>query len=332
MPEAPRREDLERGREVFARAREALAAVAARLDERFERVVALLASCEGRVVVTGLGKSGHVAAKLASTLSSTGTPAAFLHAAEATHGDLGFIRGEDVCIIVSKSGAGEELRAWIPFLQARGCPVVAITGAAGSYLAREADHVLDAAVPAEACPYNLAPTASSTAAMVLGDALAIALLERRGFGPEDFLRSHPGGVLGRRLTLRVEDLMHRGDELPWVSPDASLRDTLMVIIRLGLGMACVMPDPAGPLLGVLTDGDLKRLLVDGEGDGFLDRPVGEFASPNPRTVRAGTLATDALTMMETNRPGPITSLVVVDAGGAVLGVVHLHDILRAGLS
>jgi len=323
---------LEHGRAVFDQAAQALLAVRDRLGDDFERAVGLLASCQGRVVVTGVGKSGHVARKVASTLSSTGTPAAFLHAAEATHGDLGFIRGEDVCVIISKSGGGEELQGWIPFLRERGCPILAITGEPGSFLAGEADLVLDASVHEEACPHNLAPTTSSTAALVMGDALAIALLKRRGFGPRDFLRFHPGGVLGRRLSLRVRDLMHKGEALPRVERQSSLREALVSIIQGGIGMTCVTGGKGGELWGVLTDGDLKRLLVDRSPEGILDRAVGDFATRDPRRVSPDTLATDALTLMETNEPGPITSLVVDGGDGKVLGVIHIHDILRAGLS
>ena len=327
--------DLERGREVVDAALAALTALRARLDARFAAAVDLLLACRGRVVVTGIGKSGHVARKLASTLSSTGTPAAFLHAAEATHGDLGFFRNEDVCVMISKSGAGEELQGWLPFLRERGCPLVAICGNPDSPLARAADVLLDASVSEEACPLGLAPTTSSTAAMVLGDALAVALLARRGFGAEDFLRLHPSGVLGRRLSLRVADLMHAGERLPVVDAGTTLREALLVIIRGGLGMTCVLETPGGPLLGVLTDGDLKRVLVDGDGpapDTLLDAPVARFASRSPRVVGPEVLAADALRLMEGNRPGPITSLVVVDGGRRPVGVVHLHDILRAGLS
>ena len=326
----PGGECLAHGREVFDQALGALAAVRDRLGESFARSVDLLAACRGRVVVTGIGKSGHIARKIASTLSSTGTPAAFLHSAEATHGDLGFVRGEDICIIVSKSGESEELRYWVPFLRERGCPLLALTAKLDSYLARESDLVLDAAVEQEACPYNLAPTTSSTAALVMGDALAIALLKRRGFGPQDFLRFHPSGVLGRRLSLQVQDLMHRDEALPWVLPATSLRDALLVIIRQGLGMTVVLESPGGGLWGVLTDGDLKRILIDQRSEALLDRPVGDFAHRDPRRVGPETLAVDALHLMENNQPGPITSLVVVE-GDRALGVIHLHDILRAGL-
>jgi arabinose-5-phosphate isomerase len=332
MPD--RKSDILAGaRQVFSSARAALAVLSERLDGEFERAVEAMLACEGRVVVTGIGKSGHVAAKLASTLSSTGTPAAFLHAAEAVHGDLGFIRGEDLCVIVSKSGGGEELAAWLPFLRRRGCPVVALCGNPDSRLAREADIHLDASVAEEACPHNLAPTTSSTAAMAMGDALAIALLGRRGFGADDFLRLHPGGILGKRLSLRVEDLMHQGEDLPLVAQELSLRTALTVIIDKGLGMACVTDGEGGALTGVLTDGDLKRLLLEGGGsDALLDRPVAEFANTEPRRVAPEMLVTDALTLMEGNQPGPITSLVVVAPDGSPRGVIHIHDILRAGLS
>jgi arabinose-5-phosphate isomerase len=287
-------------------------------------------------VVTGIGKSGHVARKIASTLSSTGTPAAFLHAAEAAHGDLGSIREGDVCVVVSRSGRGREIHDWLPFLREIGCAVLALTSRLDSPLAQAADLVLDCGVAEEACPHNLAPTTSSTAALVMGDALAVALLKRRGLTAEEFLKFHPGGVLGRRLSLRVADLMHAGEAMPRVDRRTSLREALLVIIRGGLGMTIVVEAPGDKLWGVLTDGDLKRILIDerapGAGpEGLLDRPVERFASRNPRCVAPGMLATDALTLMEANEPGPITSLVVAD-GDRVLGVVHIHDILRAGLS
>lgn len=333
MPEPRPARDLERGREVFAAAIAALAAIQGRLGAEFARAVALVAACEGRVVVTGIGKSGHVARKLAATLSSTGTPAVFLHAAEATHGDLGFLRAEDLCIMVSKSGAGEELLGWLPFLREKGCPLIAICGSPASPLAGAASVCLDTAVAEEACPLNLAPTTSSTAALVMGDALALALLDRRGFDAADFLRLHPSGVLGRRLSLRVVDLMHRGEALPVVTGQTSLREALLVIIRKGLGMTCVVESPGGRLVGVLTDGDLKRLLVDSPAaEALLDRPVATLATRRPRCVPPELLAAEALQLMEGNQPGPITSLVVTDAAGALLGVIHLHDILRAGLS
>jgi arabinose-5-phosphate isomerase len=323
---------IARGQAVFAAAIAALGAVQARLGAEFLQAVALVAACHGRVVVTGIGKSGHVARKLAATLSSTGTPAVFLHAAEATHGDLGFLRGEDLCIMVSKSGAGEELLGWLPFLRERGCALVAICGSPASPLARAAAVVLDTAVAEEACPLNLAPTTSSTAAMVMGDALALALLDHRGFGAADFLRLHPSGVLGRRLSLRVADLMHQGEALPSVREDTSLREALLVIIRKGLGMTCILSREGG-LLGVLTDGDLKRLLVDSPGVAeLLDQPVSRLVSRRPRCVGPELLAAAALQIMEANRPGPITSLVVTGPAGELLGVLHLHDILRAGLS
>jgi len=235
--------------------------------------------------------------------------------------------------MVSKSGAGEELLGWLPFLRAQGCPLVAICGNIASPLARAASVALDAAVAEEACPLNLAPTTSSAAALVMGDALALALLERRGFGAGDFLRLHPSGVLGRRLNLRVADLMHEGEALPVVTGETSLREALLVIIGKGLGMTCVVEAPGGPLLGVLTDGDLKRLLVDSPATAtLLDRPVAALATRQPRCVGPELLAAEALRIMEGNRPGPITSLVVTDGAGALVGVIHLHDILRAGLS
>ena len=318
------------GRDVIARTGKALAALGGRLDGSFAEAVLALAACEGRVVVTGLGKSGHVGRKLASTFSGTGTPAAFIHATEATHGDLGFLRGEDCCILISKSGENEELHSWMPFLRERGCRTLAITGNPDSYLGREADITLDASVDEEACPNNLAPTTSSTAALVTGDALAVALLGLRDFGPEDFLRLHPGGILGRRLSLRVRDLMAQGEDLPRVSPDTPLRQALLAIIEGGLGVVC-LEDAEGRLAGLLTDGDLKRLLVREDPESLLDQPVSRFATADPRGVEPERLATEALTLMETNQPGAITGLAVTDARGRLLGYLHIHAILQAGL-
>jgi arabinose-5-phosphate isomerase len=326
-------DDLASGRQVVTMAARALDLLARRLDNSFSGAVEMLAACRGRVVITGIGKSGHIARKLASTLSSTGTPAVFLHASEAGHGDLGFIREGDLCLIISKSGNNDELRSWLPFLRDRHCPIIAIVGNTRSWLADEADLILDASVTHEACPFNLAPTTSSTVAMVLGDALAIALLQRGGFSPEDFLRRHPSGVLGKRLSLKVADLMHKGEALPNLPGGRSLREALMSIMEFGLGMTCVL-DEDGKLLGILTDGDIKRILV-GEVAAeprFLDQPVEEFISRSPRTVSPETLATEALVLMEKNEPSPITSLVVLDEQLHVLGVIHIHDILKAGLS
>ncbi len=321
----------ESGARVFAKTASEIAAVGERLGESFEGAAAAVADCEGRVVVTGLGKSGHVGRKMASTFSSTGTPAVFIHATEAMHGDLGFIRREDVVILVSKSGANEELRSWMPFLRDRGCVTIAITGDANSFLARESSWLLDASVGEEACPNNLAPTTSSTAALVMGDALAVAVLERRGFSPEDFLRLHPGGILGKRLSLRVRDLMHPLDSLASLSPAATLGEAIGALIESGLGMACILDD-RGELAGLLTDGDLKRALAGGDTESHMNSPALDYASRRPRTVGPEALATEALTLMETNQPGPITGLVVAEPEGPVLGLLHIHDILRAGLS
>jgi len=322
---------LDSGRRVFAVTVAALQGAAERMGEEFARAVDAVLECEGRVVVTGLGKSGHVGRKMASTFSSTGTPSVFIHATEAMHGDLGFIRREDVVILVSKSGNNDELHSWMPFLRERGCATIAITGDPRSYLARESGLVLDASVREEACPNNLAPTSSSTAALVMGDALAVAVLEKRGFGPEDFLRLHPGGILGKRLGLRVRDLMHPRGEMPSLAPGATLREAIGALIEGGLGMALLL-DASGGLAGLLTDGDLKRALVLGDAGRLMDSPALDFATRRPRTVPPEMLATEALTLMETNRPGPITGLVVSDAEEGLVGLLHIHDILRAGLS
>jgi arabinose-5-phosphate isomerase len=322
---------IESGRRVFEKTEAALHEVAARLDPQFAKAIAVLTACEGRVVVTGLGKSGHVGRKMASTFSSTGTPAVFIHATEAMHGDLGFIRNDDVVILVSKSGNNDELRSWIPFLLERGCDTIAISGNADSYLAGEATVFLDVSVEEEACPNNLAPTSSSTAALVMGDALAVAILEQRGFSPDDFLRLHPGGILGKRLSLRVRDLMHPISAQPSLAPNAKMGEAITALVEGGLGMVCLL-DSAGKLAGLLTDGDLKRALSRGDTSLILEEPVMSIASSDPRTVQPDMLVTEALTLMETNQPGPITGLVVMGAEGEVIGLLHIHDILRAGLS
>lgn len=322
---------LDAGREVISITGEAIASLSGRLGEDFVSAVQALRRCRGRVVLTGLGKSGHVGRKVASTLSSTGTPATFIHATEAAHGDLGFLRREDLCILISKSGENEELAYWLPFLKEKGCFTIALSGKMDSRLAREVNLALDCSVEQEACPNDLAPSSSSTAALVMGDALAIALLQLRGFSSEDFLRLHPGGILGKRLSLRVRDLMHGGEELPWVRPETPLREALLAIIEGGLGMVCLLEEAGGEIRGLLTDGDLKRALLQGETAELLDEAVDKFASPHPRCTSPDLLATEALTLMEEPRPGAVTGLVVLDENGKTLGLIHIHDILRAGL-
>lgn len=302
---------------------EAILALIPRLDERFDRAVDLLFRCTGRVIVTGMGKSGLIGRKIAATLASTGTPAYFLHPAEGVHGDLGMVSRGDVMLALSNSGETDEVLAILPLLKRLGVPIVLLTGNPQSTLARQCEVVLDVAVAEEACPMNLAPTSSTTAALAVGDALAMALLELRGLRPEDFAALHPRGGLGWRTLFRVADLMHTGDEIPVVGADALMRDVVVEMTRKRLGMTTVV-DGQGRLAGVITDGDLRRLHLRAEPLGNLR--AGEVASPRPKTIPAEDLAAKALEVMETFA---ITSLVVVDGERRPAGVIHLHDILRA---
>ena len=305
---------------------QAVQAMAARLDERFARAVALVLACPGRVVVMGMGKSGHVGRKITATLASTGTPAMFVHPAEASHGDLGMITAADVVLGISNSGESEELTAILPLIKRMGVPLIAITGRADSTLGRHADVVLDAAVDKEACPHNLAPTASTTAQLALGDALAVALLDARGFRPDDFARSHPGGALGRKLLTHVSDVMRSGDELPRVSLDADLMTLMREISAKGLGMSAIV-DADGRVLGIFTDGDLRRLIEkSGSSVDLRSLRACEVMHVNPRTVRADALAVAAAEQMEANR---ITSVLVVDEAGQLVGALNTNDLMRA---
>jgi arabinose-5-phosphate isomerase len=276
------------------------------------------------VVVTGMGKSGHIAGKVAATLASTGTPAFFLHPAEAVHGDIGMITREDLVLALSNSGETAEILALVPVLKRLGVPLIALTGNPASGLARAADVHVDVSVPAEACPLNLAPTASTTATLAMGDAIAVALLRLRGFTQEDFARSHPGGSLGRRLLLHVEDVMHTGTAVPTVGPDETVSAGLLEMSKKGLGMTAVA-DAGGTLLGVFTDGDLRRAL-----DRRIDvheTPMRAVMTADPRTISPRELAVEAVLLMERHR---ITALVVVDAARRVVGALNVHDLLRAG--
>ena len=302
----------------------AVAGLVPQLDEHFDRAVEVLKSVRGRVVTTGMGKSGIVMKKIAATLSSTGTPSLFLHPAEAIHGDLGMVIEGDAVLAASYSGGTEELLRMVEVVKRLGVPLIAITGNAGSPLACHADVHLRTEIDHEACPLNLAPTASTTATLALGDALAMALLEARGFTPEDFAQLHPGGRLGKRL-LRVAELMHHGEALPRVAADASLRSAIYEMSKKGLGVSAVV-DAGGRLVGCISDGDLRRLLE--KGDPILDLTAGECMTRGPRTVERGALASEALKLMEDHR---ITSLFVCDDSGALEGVVHVHDLWRLEL-
>jgi arabinose-5-phosphate isomerase len=314
---------LELARRVLAIEADAVHALIERLDERFLAALELIASRSGRVVVSGIGKSGHIARKIASTMASTGTPAYFVHAAEASHGDLGMIEAGDVFIAISYSGASDELLDIVPLVKRRGAKLIAITGDAGSPLAREADIHLDARVAQEACPLNLAPTASTTAALALGDALAVALLERRGFSSADFAKSHPKGRLPRQALVHVADVMHRGADVPAVQSGASAMQAVSEISRGRLGMTAVL-DGTKRVQGIFTDGDLRRALEKGIDLGSIS--VDQVMTRNPRTLSPQALAAEAVQLMEAHK---ITQLLVVDENGALLGALNLHDLFRA---
>jgi arabinose-5-phosphate isomerase len=318
---------IARGRRVLATEAGAVAALEHRLDGAFARACDLVLACHGRVVVTGMGKSGHVANKIAATLASTGSPSFFVHPAEAIHGDLGMITPGDVVLALSNSGETAELLTILPVIKRLDVPLIALTGNAASTLSRYATVTLDVSVPEEACPLNLAPTASTTASLAMGDALAIAVLEARGFTEEDFARSHPGGSLGRRLLLHVEDVMRKGDELPRVGPEALLREGLLEMSRKGLGMTTIV-DAADHVLGVFTDGDLRRAL-DRQVDVHQTR-MREVMTVGGKVAEPRMLAAEAVHLMETHR---ITSLPVVDVGDErrLVGALNVHDLLRAGV-
>jgi len=311
---------METARRVLRIEAEAIQSLSARLDARFERAVDTLLACKGRVVVTGMGKSGLIGHKIAATLSSTGTPSTFLHPADALHGDLGMLLAGDVVLAVSYGGETEEIVALLATIKRLGLPLVTLTGNVRSSLAAASDIVLDTSVREEACSLNLAPTASTAAAMALGDALAIALLDRRGFNHDDFAALHPGGRLGKKL-LRVHDLMHAGDALPSVSLDAKMPDVIYEMSKKRLGMTTVL-DAGGVLAGIITDGDLRRLMQKRRGDTF-ELTAAECMSRNPATIAPGEFASAALHLMEQRK---ITSVVVVDEKSCVKGVVHLHDL------
>jgi len=306
--------------EIEARA---VAALAARLDDSFTCVVDLILDCAGRVVVSGIGKSGHIARKIASTLASTGTPAFFVHPAEASHGDLGMITAQDVLIALSNSGESAELLAIVPLIKRQGARLVAITGNRGSSLAREADLHLDAAVAEEACPLGLSPTASTTAALALGDALAVALLEARGFDAHDFARSHPGGSLGRRLLTHVSDVMRKGDAIPVVPRTALLAQAILEMSRKGMGMTAIV-EPDGRVAGIFTDGDLRRTLekpVD-----VRTLPIDRAMTGHPHTIRPEQLAAEAVKVMQEQR---ISQILVIDQDARLIGALNMHDLFQA---
>ncbi|MCB1933730.1 KpsF/GutQ family sugar-phosphate isomerase [Accumulibacter sp.] len=319
----PSSKALDLARQVLRIEADAVAALADRIDGAFLRALALVLNCQGRVIVSGMGKSGHVGRKIASTLSSTGTPAYFVHPAEASHGDLGMITRDDVLVAISNSGESAELLMIVPIIKRLGARLISMTGNARSSLAIEADVHLDAAVALEACPLNLAPTASTTAVLALGDALAVALLDSRGFGVEDFARSHPGGSLGRRLLTHVRDVMRAGAALPEVVPATSVPDAILEISRGGIGMTSVLT-PERRVIGIVTDGDLRRAFAKGLDLRHLT--VADIMGQRPRSIGPDQLAVEAVQMMEQHK---INQLPVVDESGVLLGALNMHDLFRA---
>lgn len=314
---------LASGEQTLATEAQALNDLKQRLDNRFVQAVRLLLACRGRVIVCGLGKTGHIARKIAATLASTGTPAVFMHAAEAMHGDLGMLTADDVLLALSHSGSGEELLTVVAATRRLKVPVIAMTGNPKSDLAVVSTVHLDVSVANEACPMNLAPTASTTAALAMGDALAVACLNARSFTPEDFARSHPGGALGRRLLTRVHDVMRQGNAIPQVSPTASITQALEEMSRKGMGMTAVVNDQ-GIAIGIFTDGDLRRLL-ESSGD-IRGLRVENGMSHNPQHVSSDVLAVDAATLMDERR---ISQILVADDAGKLIGALHMHDLMTA---
>ena len=312
------------GRRVIEIESLGLDAIAARIDGAFTVACEAMLACRGRVVCTGMGKSGHVARKIAATLASTGTPSFYMHPGEAGHGDLGMVTDADIVLALSYSGESDELLMLLPVLKRQGNALIAMTGRPDSSLAREADVHLDVSVPAEACPLDLAPTASTTAALAMGDALAVALLDARGFTAEDFARSHPAGSLGRRLLLHISDVMHGGDDVPRVRETATLSETLVEMSRKRLGISAVV-DGDGRLLGLFTDGDLRRTLDDATVD-MRSTPISAVMTRSPKTIGADALAVEAAQLMEAHK---INALLVLDDERRVVGALNIHDLLRA---
>ena len=326
MPDTPTNEELlALAADVLDTEARAVDTLKSRLDENFIAACELCMNTPGRVVVTGMGKSGHVSNKIAATLASTGTPAFFMHPAEASHGDLGMITEQDLLLAISYSGETEEVITILPVVKRMGARLLSMTGNPNSTLARAADVHLDISVAKEACPHNLAPTASTTATLAMGDALAVALLKKRGFTAEDFARSHPSGSLGKRLLLRVSDVMHTGDRIPAVDKDVSLRDALLEMSAKGLGMTAIVDD-ASRILGIFTDGDLRRTLDAGAD--IRKTPIRDVMHTNCKTADQDMLAAEALHMLEENK---ITGLLVIDDDGVLVGALNIHDLFREGL-
>ena len=315
----------EHGRDVVALEAKAVAALANRIDEGFVRACELILECKGRVVIVGVGKSGHIGGKIAATLASTGTPAFFVHPGEASHGDLGMITPEDIVLAISNSGESKEILTILPIIKRMGVKLIALTGNTSSSLTRQADASLDVSVEKEACPMNLSPTASTTAALAMGDAIAVALLRSRNFTREDFARSHPGGLLGRRLLIYVEDIMHTGEQIPLVTHDASLQDALLEMTSKGLGMTGVV-DKQGCLCGIYTDGDLRRTL--NQGVDVYKAKISDVMTHDPTTIGADRLAHEAVQLI---RQHNFNGLYAVDSDNHVLGALNMQVLLRAGI-
>ncbi len=316
---------IEGARQVIREEAEAVLRLEDRIGTDFERAVELILGCKGRVIVTGMGKSGHIGRKIAATLTSTGTAAFFLHPAEGMHGDLGIVQRNDCIIAISKSGETNEFHLLLPIFKRLGVPIVAITGNVSSPLARKSDAVLDVSVQKEACPNNLAPTCSTTASLVMGDALAVALLLKRGFSQDDFAFLHPGGNLGKKLILKVADVMHTGSEVPIVSEIANMKVAILEMTSKRLGVTAVV-DGSGRLRGIITDGDLRRLVE--RTDAVFSLTAGKAMTRRPRTISHDSLAAEAVNTMEQYN---ITSLIITDRGNKPVGIVHLHDLLKAGI-
>ncbi|MPL68923.1 Arabinose 5-phosphate isomerase KdsD [bioreactor metagenome] len=320
---------IEQARTVLKMEAEAIESLIPRINGQFTAAITMVMEGKGRVIVTGMGKSGHVGRKIAATLASTGTPAFFLHPAEAIHGDLGMVTSDDIVLAISNSGETGEVVSIIPAIKRIGARMIAMCGREQSTLVQNADVFLDVKVEQEACPLGLAPTASTTATLAMGDALAVALLCSRNFTPEEFALFHPGGSLGRKLLLTVANVMHSGEDNPVITPDKTVKEALFVITAKGLGVTSVI-DQQGKLMGILTDGDIRRGL-EKTGHEFLDGQVGALMTKTPRTITADKLAAQALNIMEKNQPRPITVLPVVDKDNKAIGIIHLTDLLRQGV-
>lgn len=317
--------DITVGKKTIRIEAESVAALENRIDGTFQKAIDILFACKGRVIITGMGKSGLIARKIVATMNSTGTPSLYLHPSDAVHGDLGMVRNDDVVICISKSGDTQEIKPLLPMFKRIGVPVISMVGNIRSYLALNSDVVLDISVKEEACPHDLAPTASTTATLALGDALAVTLLEKKEFTADDFAMFHPGGNLGKRLLLRIEELAVSGDHIPIIRTSTSLKDAILEISTKRLGAACVLNEK-NDLVGIITDGDLRRLL--GKVTDVSGLTAEEVMSKNPKTTKKGTLATTVLQEMEKFN---ITQIIIVDEHKSVVGLVHLHDLVKAGI-